>query len=171
LRHEISHKARPWGRTLKGAAIPDDGELRQDIALRIHVLARLMRNNFDRVLSEMNITRSQWSMVAMVARHPGATQRLIAEGLEMSEASAGRLIDRLCAEGLLERRERDDDRRARAVYITSAAKPLLAQSAEIAKDFTKVIFEGIDHADLAVTHKLLTQLNENLLKAAGCRTT
>jgi MarR family transcriptional regulator for hemolysin len=86
-----------------------------------------MRNNFDRVLAEKNITRSQWGLIAVVARRPGATQRTIAEVLEMSEASAGRLIDRLCADGLLERRERDDDRRARAVYITAAAEPLLAR--------------------------------------------
>lgn len=64
-------------------------------------------------------------MIAVVATNPGATQRMIADTLEMSEASAGRLVDRLCNEGLLTRRSREDDRRAKAIYISEAAEPLL----------------------------------------------
>ena len=109
------------------------GELERDIGIRLSVLARLLRNSFDRQVSNLNVTRSQWAMIVVVARNPGATQRVIAEALEMSEASAGRLIDRLCSDGLLERQERYDDRRARAVYLTKAAEPLLAKLAEIAR--------------------------------------
>ena len=108
--------------------------LKRDIGLRLNVLARLLRNRFDRQVSNLNVTRSQWTMIVVVARNPGATQRVIAEALEMSEASAGRLIDRLCADGLLERQERYDDRRARAVYLTKAAEPLLEKLGELARD-------------------------------------
>lgn len=128
-----------------------------------------MRNNFDRVLAEKNITRSQWGLIAVVARRPGATQRTIAEVLEMSEASAGRLIDRLCADGLLERRERDDDRRARAVYITAAAEPLLAQAAEIGREISLLIFRGLDHEDLENLSRLLGLVYDNLAKTAPWR--
>jgi DNA-binding MarR family transcriptional regulator len=144
----------------------DDSKLRQDIAIRIAVLARLMRSDFDRRLSDMNITRSQWGLVAVVAGRPGATQRMIAEVLEMSEASAGRLIDRLCADGLLERRERDDDRRARAVYLTPAAEPLLARAAEIAKDNSARIFKGLSSEDLAVLQRSLAVIYDNVGKNA-----
>ncbi len=129
-----------------------------------------MRNNFDRVLAEKNITRSQWGLIAVVARRPGATQRMIAEVLEMSEASAGRLIDRLCADGLLERRERDDDRRARAVYITSAAEPLLAEAAEIGRELGLTIFRGLDHDDLESLARLLGLVYDNLARTAPWRT-
>jgi MarR family transcriptional regulator, transcriptional regulator for hemolysin len=133
------------------------------------VLARLMRNNFDRVLSGANITRSQWGLIAVVARHPGSTQRTIAEALEMSEASAGRLIDRLCAEGLLELRERDDDRRARAVFLSPEAEPLLQQSAELARDYARTIFDGLDRVDLEVLERLLDRIHDNLGKTPACR--
>jgi MarR family transcriptional regulator for hemolysin len=133
------------------------------------VLARLMRNNFDRVLAEMNITRSQWGLIAVVARRPGATQRTIAEVLEMSEASAGRLIDRLCADGLLERRERDDDRRARAVYITDAAEPLLAQASEIGSEIGRQVFRGLEHDDLETLARLLGLVYENVARTAPWR--
>lgn len=128
-----------------------------------------MRNNFDRVLAEKNITRSQWGLIAVVSRRPGASQRTIAEVLEMSEASAGRLIDRLCADGLLERRERDDDRRARAVYITAAAEPLLAQASEIGRELSLTIFRGLEHEDLETLARLLGQVYDNVARTAPWR--
>jgi len=126
------------------------------------VLARLLRSNFDRQVAGLNVTRSKWAMIAVVARNPGATQRHIAEALEMSEASAGRLIDRLCAEGLLERRERDDDRRARAVYLTPAAEPLLDQLATVAKASEERLFRGFSEEELDQLGDFLDRLYENV---------
>lgn len=146
-----------------------DNQVRQDIAIRIAVLARLIRNDFDRRLSEMSITRSQWSLVAVVARHPGASQRMISEILEMSEASAGRLIDRLCADGLLERRERDDDRRARAVYLTAAAEPLLSRGAELAQENFGRLFKGLDEAQLEALQISLGVIYDNVARHSPWR--
>ena len=128
------------------------------------MLARLLRNNFDRQVAGLHVTRSQWAMIAVVARHPGATQRVIAESLEMSEASAGRLIDRLCADGLLERRDRDDDRRARAVYLTEAAEPLLAKLATIAQNTEDRMFMGFSDEELQRLQSYVDRIYGNVLK-------
>lgn len=128
------------------------------------VLARLLRNNFDREVAGLNVTRSQWSMIAVVSRNPGATQRFIAETLKMSEASAGRLIDRLCAEGLLERRDRDDDRRARAVHLTPAAEPLLAKLADIANRNEERLFKGLSDDELVELEGYLGRIYDNMVK-------
>lgn len=134
------------------------------IGLRLTVLNRLFRNNFDRLVSSLNVTRSQWSMIAVVNHQPGATQRTIAEALEMSEASAGRLIDRLCAEGLLERRDRDDDRRARAVYLTKAAEPLLAKLAELAIIAEERTFQGFSDDELETLGAFIDRLHANAIR-------
>jgi MarR family transcriptional regulator for hemolysin len=155
--------------TLAGTSAPQEGitvepapNLKREIGLRFTVLARLLRNDFDRQVSGLNVTRSQWSMIAVVARHPGATQRMIAEMLEMSEASAGRLIDRLCTDGLLERRDRDDDRRARAVYLTPAAEPLLTRLAEIGKAAEGRMFSGFSDEELEQFQNFLDRLYANV---------
>lgn len=123
-----------------------------------------MRNNFDRLTSKLNVTRSQWQMIAVVARNPGATQRYIAEVLEMSEASAGRLIDRLCADGMLTRRERDDDRRARAIYLTEAAEPLLTQLAAIGAASEDMLFKGFSSQELDMFESMIDRMYANLNK-------
>ena len=139
---------------------PDDK--RRSIGLRIGILARIMRNNFDRKVAVHNVTRSKWTMIAVVSGQPGSTQRYIAETLEMSEASAGRLVDRLCAEGLLERREREDDRRARAVYLTEAAKPLLETLAAIAEASEDRIFKDFSEDDLNQLEGYIDRIYDNV---------
>jgi MarR family transcriptional regulator for hemolysin len=137
-------------------------EARRHIGLRFTIIARMLRNNFDRQVVALSVTRSQWAMIAVVSRVPGATQRTIAEALEMSEASAGRLIDRLCADGLLERRDRHDDRRARAVYLTPAAEPLLEKLASIARASEARMFKGFSEDELESLGGLLNRIYDNV---------
>jgi len=101
----------------------------------------------------------------VVARHPGATQRLIADALEVREITAGRLIDRLCAEGILERRENPQDRRAYCVYLTPAAKPMLDKIDELAKVHESEIFAGFETRDLDRLDELLEGMARNLAAA------
>ena len=142
-------------------AIDRPDSKQRNIGMRLGILARVLRNNFDRQVASLNVTRSQWAMIAVVARQPGASQRVIAEALEMSEASAGRLIDRLCAEGLLERKAREDDRRARAVFLTDAAEPLLDKLAEIARISEDRLFKGFSEDELDHLKDYIDRLYEN----------
>lgn len=140
-------------------------DIRRQAGLRMTVIARLQRNNFDRKVADLNVTRSQWAMIAVVARYPGSTQRTIAEYLEMSEASAGRLIDRLCADGLLERRDRRDDRRARAVYLTEAARPLLETLGKIAGESEKTMFKGFSDDEVQQLLNFMNRIYDNVSRS------
>ncbi|SFG27107.1 transcriptional regulator, MarR family [Novosphingobium sp. CF614] len=137
---------------------------KRHVGLRMTVIARLLRNNFDRKVAVLNVTRSQWAMIATVARHPGSTQRTIAEYLEMSEASAGRLIDRLCADGLLERRDRRDDRRARAVYPTEQARPLLVRLGAIANESEQRMFNGFSDEEIEQMRGFMDRIYDNVCR-------
>jgi MarR family transcriptional regulator for hemolysin len=137
-------------------------DARREISLRLTVLARMLRADFDRQVGDFGITRSQWSLVAAVASRPGSTQRVIADLLDMSEASAGRQIDRLVAEGMLERREREDDRRARAVYVTEKANPLLEALSALARRREAMLFHGMDSDDLEKLRTLLQVVYTNV---------
>lgn len=121
-----------------------------------------MRKLFDRDLESLAVTRSQWTVIAVVARAPGATQRTIAEVLDTSEAATGRLIDRLCTDGLLERRVKPDDKRAHCVFLTEAARPILDQLGAVASRQEELTFREIDDADLAKLAALLDRIYANL---------
>ena len=137
-------------------------DIRRSISIRLTVLARQMHNDFDRHVGGIGLTRSQWSLIAVVASRPGATQRQIAELLEISEASSGRLVDRLVADGLLARTDRIDDRRARAVTLTEAANPLLERMSEFARSREARFFRGLETAELLAFRAVLDKLHANI---------
>lgn len=129
------------------------------------MVARQLRISFDQRVERSGLTRASWQLIAAVARNPGATQRLIAEALEVREITAGRMIDKLCAEGILERREHPQDRRAYCVYLTSDAQPMLDKIDELAKVHEADIFAGFAIADLDRLDELLEGIARNLAAA------
>ena len=126
------------------------------------VVARQLRITFDQSAERSGLTRAQWHLIAAVARHPGATQRLIAEALEVREITAGRLVDRLCDEGYLKRQENPNDRRAYCLYLMPAAQPVLDKLDELGKIHEAAIFAGFEAEDLEKLDELLDGISRNL---------
>ena len=140
--------------------MPDN--LRRNISLKLAIIARQMRAHFDDAVADLGVTRSQWTVIAVVSSRPGVTQRVVAEALEISEASAGRLIDRLVTEGFVERRRKEDDKRAHAVYLTDKGERLTGQLAELGLDSEAAAYEGIATEDLDKLEELLETIAGNL---------
>jgi MarR family transcriptional regulator for hemolysin len=132
------------------------------VAVKLSTVARLLRVTFDHDAERHGLTRAQWHLIAAVSRIPGATQRLIAEALEVREITAGRLVDRLCEEGYLRREENPTDRRAYCVYLTASAQPLLDKLDELAKVHEGLIFAGFDSDDIEKLDGLLENIFRNL---------
>lgn len=134
------------------------------------MVARQLRVTFDQAVERSGLTRAQWTLIAAVARNPGATQRTIAEALEVREITAGRLVDRLCDEGYLRRDENPTDRRAYCLYLTPAAQPVLDKLDELAKVHEAAIFAGFDPADVEKLDALLDIIARNLSDFRSQRT-
>ena len=136
----------------------------RDLSFKLTVIARQLRNRFDQRVAKLGITRSQWALVAVVMHHPGATQRTIAEKLEISEAAAGRLIDRLCADGFLERQPRADDRRAYSVCLTPQAQPHLSILGDIASENDELAYAGLSETELDQLSAILDTIYGNVTR-------
>ena len=134
------------------------------LSLKLTVTARQMHKKFDHSVAAIGITRSQWTLVAVAARRPGITQREVAEVLEISEASAGRLVDRLCTDGMIVRQPKEDDRRAHAIYLTDSADELLKKINRVAATYERTLFEGFAPDDLERFTLYLDRLAANLAK-------
>lgn len=138
----------------------------RNASLKLTIIARQLRAHFDQSVVRLGVTRSQWTVIAAVARYPGATQRTIANLLEIAEASAGRQIDRMCADGLLERRPKDDDRRAHAVFLSEAGQKITSTLAGIARANEEIAFAGFNPDDLERFNAMLDMISENIGKTA-----
>jgi MarR family transcriptional regulator for hemolysin len=151
----------------KERAISETDNARRSVGVKLSVVARQLSQCFDQRAEKIGLSRAKYGVIGAVARRPGATQRMIAEALAITEATAGRLIERLCADGYLERREDPDDRRAYRVHVAAVAGPVLARLGELAAALETEVFQGFDEDDLAMLDMLLEMMSRNIAKSRG----
>lgn len=134
------------------------------LGLQMTVLARQIRSGFDERVRSIGVTRAKWMLIAAVASKPGATQREIAGQLEVTDVAACRLIDRACADGLIERRVHRQDRRAYNVALTQSAENLMGRLSQVAKSYEAEMFAGLDAGDLDRLDAFLERIQTNLCR-------
>jgi DNA-binding MarR family transcriptional regulator len=130
----------------------------------IHDTSRLRRSAFDRFLRPLNITRSQWWVLAHLSRGDGLTQSDIAEQLDLGRVAIGGLIDRLEKNGLVRRVADPNDRRVNRIYLDARSKPLLSRMRHANHSFNARILEGLTDEQLVTTAEALETMKRNLLK-------
>ncbi len=127
----------------------------KNLLFTVGELARLIRAHADRQAARYGITRAQWAVLAKVERFEGLKQTELAEQMEMQPITLTRLVDRLCDNGWIERRDDETDRRVNRLYLRKAARPLLAKLGGLRSEITATALDGINPAD---AQRLLTQL-------------
>jgi MarR family transcriptional regulator for hemolysin len=108
------------------------------------------------------MTWAQWAVLARVERQEGLKQSELAESLDLQPITLTRLIDRLCEHGLIERRADPHDRRAKRLFLTPAARPLLDRLWTMGSDLLAEVLAGIDEAELATMVGHLSTVRDNL---------
>ena len=138
-----------------------DWELR--LGFLIHDVSRLRRSAFDRCLKPLNVTRSQWWVLAYLSREDGMTQSQLAEELDLGKVAVGGLIDRLEKSGLLRREADAADRRVNRVFLEPKSKQLIAKMRKVSHRMNAQILEGLVDERLESTALTLDQMKRNLL--------
>ena len=138
-----------------------DWELR--LGFLIHDVSRLRRSAFDRCLKPLNVTRSQWWVLAYLAREDGMTQSQLAEELDLGKVAVGGLIDRLEKAGLLRRDADASDRRVNRVFLEPKSKQLIARMRKVSHKLNQRILEGMGDDDLESAAVTLDAMKRNLL--------
>lgn len=117
--------------------------LDQDLLFLLNDVARLVRVIADRRAGEDGMTRAQWAILARLERQDGLSQKALADLLEVEPITVGRLVDRLQARGLVERREDPADRRIWRLHLTEKATPVLARIAAYRAELHAKLTEGL----------------------------
>lgn len=99
----------------------------RDPLILLHDVARMLRTRFDQFARTRGLTRAQAIILSRLSRQPGLSQNEMAAICEVEPITVGRLIDRLEARGVVERRSDPSDRRIRRLHLLPAAEPLLAE--------------------------------------------
>lgn len=135
----------------------------QDVVMLLSDVARLLRTEADRRARIHGLTRAQWVILHRVQNAPGLSQRELAEFLEVEPITVGRLVDRLEARGVVERRPDPDDRRIWRLHLRPAADEVLAELEDQLVLIRDLIGEGVDPDAMARTKEALRRMKSNLL--------
>jgi MarR family transcriptional regulator for hemolysin len=131
----------------------------------LHEVARLLRRRFEQHARGSGLTRSQWQVLAYLAKNEGINQCGLAELLEIEPITLGRIADKLQALGLIERHPDPSDRRVWLLHLTPAAHPKLEQLRKLGDVTRAEALAGVSEADTERLLKTLQALKANLTDA------
>ena len=134
----------------------------RELGFALHDVARLLRTYSDQRARELGTTRAQWAVLSRLQRCEGVKQSELAEALDLAPITLARLIDKLAAAGLVERRDDACDRRANRLYLTEKSGPTLARLAELAEDVMGRALAGLDTARIRAMSDGLKTMRANL---------
>ena len=135
---------------------------KREFAFLLHDTARLLRTRADQRVRALGMTRAQWAVLSRLERSQGLKQAELAEALDLQPITLTRLIDRLCASGLVERRPDPLDRRAKRLFLTPAARPVMERLAQLGEAMMTDALQGIGDESLAEMLGHLAQVMDNL---------
>ena len=129
-----------------------------ELTFVLHDVARLMHVRFDQHARTWGMTRAQCVILIKLRCRPGLSQSELATLMEVEPISVVRLIDRLEAAGMVERRPDPCDRRMHRLHLLSAAEPALAK--------VEMFREGIPGEDWDTALRVLMQIKDKMASEA-----
>jgi len=135
----------------------------ESLGVLVNRVAKAWREELDRRLRPLGLTRVQWQALLLIARAGGAlTQREIAEQLDIGAPATVALVDRMERDGLVERTAVPGDRRRNAVRTTPSSRRLLARIESAAGTLRREILGGLTRQEAETLHALLTKASARI---------
>ena len=130
-------------------------------------VSRRYVNRFEVRAAEIPLNLAQAKALVRLEKNEGVSQARLAELAEVDPMTMVRILDRMEAEGLLERRPDPADRRARCLYLTAKAKPILSEIWRLSDEIRAEIFAGVSQAEREQFMTVLQRLYDNISQLEG----
>ena len=134
-----------------------------EFGLLVARLSRRLRQAVDSEMRLIGLTEATWRpLIYLRSLGDGVRQKELATAMSIEGPSLVRLLDSLERRGFIERREDENDRRARGIHLTRAGRDLAVRAARIGNDLQKRLLESVPAADLDICERVLETLEREL---------
>ena len=134
----------------------------ENIGLLIHDVARLLRVLYDRQMSSIGLTRSQWWLLTYLFFKDGINQSELAILMDMEKAPLSRLLDRMEKKGWVIRKNESKDRRTKNIYLSESIKPLISSMRDKAAEYRNESLSILTDKELNKLKDILQILKKDL---------
>ena len=125
---------------------------------------RVMNNLYDKKFNKYNLTGAQVSILSILWKRDGVTQKEFNEQLNLRAPSVSGLVDILCDKGLIIRKQDPEDARFKRIFLTEEGKKLKNNSMEVIKETQDEILKGFSEEEKVIFVSWMKRLNQNLSK-------
>jgi len=132
------------------------------IGQALTLAARRHRARTASLLVELGLFPGQDRVLQSLSENESLTMTAIADELRVKPPTASKMVSRMAAQGLLERKGKDDDARLVVVSITPEGQGRIEQLKKIAKRMEKDSLAGLDDKDIRRLRRLLKKVARNL---------
>ena len=136
-------------------------DLFKNVGYLLKDVSRRYVARFERHAAEVSLTLMQCKVLLHLSKNEGASQVRLCELTDVEPMMMVRILDRMEADKLLERRPHPADRRARRLYLTRKAAPILQEIDRISEVTRNEIFAGVSKADREAFLKVLEHAHGN----------
>lgn len=147
----------------KSLLMPQGDSPREIIGPVLGDVTRLWRTLINKRLKPTGLSQATWfTLIYLAQAEDGMVQTELAEQLGIEGPTLVRLLDRLEAEGLVERRPHECDRRCKVVRLTPAAEPVVHQVRLVGDEFRDKILADIPDEAVRQAVAVLLKMRERL---------
>ncbi|MHB1942648.1 MAG: MarR family winged helix-turn-helix transcriptional regulator [Acidiferrobacteraceae bacterium] len=130
----------------------------EEFARLLHETARSWRHEFDHRLRPLGLSQAKGLALLHLARASVLTQKDLAARLGIEGPTLVGILDRLNADGWIERHEAPHDRRSKTVRLTKSAQPVLKEINRIAAELRTELLQDINADALKSCNDILKQV-------------
>jgi DNA-binding MarR family transcriptional regulator len=127
------------------------------------IAARRHRTRTAALLNDIGLFPGQEQVLKLLTGGDGRTMSAMAEALAIRPPTASKMIARLSAQGLVERRASQEDARIVSVYLTDEGRRRATALDAIAAKTEDELLDGLDNKDRRRLRKLLRKISKNLM--------
>ena len=139
----------------------------RSVAFTISTTGYALRRRFHELLKPLGIDPQELGLLQALATEEGVTQQAIADQIKVVPSRMTVLVDSLEERGLLERRQKRDDRRARALYLTDQGRELLGRGFAVALEHEQLVTTDLSKDEREQLLALLSRVGAHVGIPAG----
>ena len=132
------------------------------LGYQVNHLARLMETALRVRIAPHGVAPGQFAQLLALYERDGISQAELCKAVHIDQSTMALTLRRMERDDLVSRLPSTQDRRRTDIWLTDRARNLEATLVTCARDTNGVATEGISEADLAVTHRVLAQMIQNL---------
>ena len=128
------------------------------VGLMLSTLGYAISRRFVHALQPLELHPREFAVLRAVKANDGQSQQALAERLHIPPSRMVAIVDELESRGLIERRPDPNDRRVRALYVTSRGQTLLDDAFKLVVEHERAISDVLTEKERAELLALLNRI-------------